>query len=190
MFNELEIFEGQLREWHTSLPPSINFDIPDRSAEPLSDELCQYLRGRYTAISELIYRPFVRICVNHSLDIPLQLLNQVVAAASKGLQYCFFRLQTSMRTRHHGLWFQLRNFTSCVLVLFAAEKAQQSPNLHAATRLELPTGWRELVLEKKQDLGSYWNERRGGIANCARILDWALHDQELEGDDFREMMGY
>lgn len=84
MLNELNIFEAQLREWHTSLPDSINFEIPEQSLEPLSDELCQYLRGRYLAIRELIYRPFVRICVNYNLDLPAYLLDQVATAASQG----------------------------------------------------------------------------------------------------------
>jgi hypothetical protein len=175
MLKDFEVFETQLNEWYSSLPPELMFPIPWGTIEPLQDELTNHLRGRYLAIRELCHRPFVRLCVNHTLDIQPDLLAQVAAVASEGLRYCMFRLQSVPRPfRHHGLWFQLRIFTTGSLILIAADRAQRDPMMNGAHSLEIPVGWREQISKTGDIYSPYWNDRRGGIWESSQILQWAL----------------
>lgn len=176
MLKDVKIFEAQLQTWHASLPSSITFTLPWHTVEPLPNELIQHLRGRYMIISELMYRPFVCLCTSHRLDIPTEVLVQVASVASRCLHFCALRVSSTRRARHHGSWFQLRSFICCAMILIAAAKAQSDPNLNAAQMLQLPSTWKELIFEKREKLSASWSDERGGIAACARILDWALNE--------------
>jgi hypothetical protein len=175
---ELAMYEIQLQEWHDSLPEFINFPMPQGDISPLSDELRQYLRGRFLAIRELMYRPFIQLCVTHVIDVPSPLLIRVSDVASQALQYCVFRLQATAppQSLHHGLWFQMRNATTCSLILIAADRARTDQNAKriAAMGLKMPIGWRERILEEMESLTRYWGVKRGGIWECYQILQWAL----------------
>jgi hypothetical protein len=175
MLKELEVFETQLEEWYTSLPPELTFPIPWDTIEPLADELSNHLRGRYLAIRELCYRPFVRLCATQTLHIKPDLLAQVGAVASHGLLYTMFRIQALRpQSRHHELWFQLRIFNTGSLILIASERAKLDPAMNAAQILDMPIGWREQILETQMILSRYCSDHRGGIWECSQILQWAL----------------
>lgn len=176
MLRHLGVFETQLHEWYTSLPAELTFPIPWGRVEPLAEELSNHLRGRYLAIRELCYRPFVRLCVTQTLDINPGLQAQVTAVASQGLLHSMFRLQAiPSQSRHHGLWFQLRIVTTCSLILIASDRAQQNPAMNAAQGLELPLGWREQIIQTQEIFSPYWNDRRGGIWESCQIIQWALN---------------
>ncbi|KAG4431370.1 hypothetical protein IFR05_013151 [Cadophora sp. M221] len=175
MFEELEMFETQLNHWYDSLPTSVKFPLPVGDIRPLDDELSQLLRARYLGIREMCYRPFVQLAVNYHLDLQPDLLTKVAAIVSQGLKYCLFRIQAvPPQWRHHGLWFQLPNSTTCALVLIAADRAQHDPALNTFRQIQLPSGWYLQILATRDLLARYWDNRRGGIWDCFRILDWAL----------------
>lgn len=175
MFRELEIFEAQLNDWYISLPPSISFPLPTGTIQPLQDELTQLLRARYLSIRELCYRPFVQLATSLPLHLPAELFEKVTKIASQGLQYCAFRLQAiPPQSRHHGLWFQLPNSTTCALILLAADRASYEPTLNAIPHIEMPPGWHAQILATRDLLAGYWKDRRGGIWDCFQILQWAL----------------
>ncbi|KAF1850049.1 uncharacterized protein K460DRAFT_411828 [Cucurbitaria berberidis CBS 394.84] len=176
LLQNAEIFEAQLQAWHVALPPSIAFTVPLQTVPALPNELIQHLRSRYMVICELTYRPFLRLCTSHKLDIPADVLARVAGLASRGLHICTLWVKSTRGERHHGLWFQLRNFVCCAMMLIAAGKAQSDPELNAAPLLQFPSDWKELILEKKKELSAFWSDERGGIADCGRLLDWALND--------------
>lgn len=178
MLKELEIFEAQLREWHQSLPPIMSFDIFDEFTTPSRNEFQHILRSRYMFISELCYRPFVKLCLNHTLDVSQELISKVAAVASHGLQLCVWRLRSVVPqyTRNHGLWFIVRNSASYSMILIAAARAQRNPLLNAVPYLQIPAGWREEISKVLDNLSLFANERRGGVMECIQMVQWALSD--------------
>lgn len=176
LLEDVAVFEAQLCEWHASLPESISFPIPQREVRPLREELRQHLRGRYFIVREVLYRPFVQICLCESpTGVPAK-LHRITTLASQGLQYCSLRIQGTRTCRHHGSWLQTRYFFTCAMILLAASKAIFDGRSSCARELVLPVGWRELIIHKKQLFGSTWQDERGGVQDCAIILDWALND--------------
>ncbi|KAK2778505.1 hypothetical protein CKAH01_11750 [Colletotrichum kahawae] len=176
MLEVFEVFDAQLTDWYESLPPPISFQIPNGEITPLADDLCQMLRGRYLTMRELLCRPFVRLASTISIGITVSehMVTRVAEIASRGLQYCLFRIQATSSTPHHGLWLQLRGFVTCSLVLTAAERAQSIPSLNMPTRVVYPQNWKRTILAQKEILSNCWEYEEGGISDCARVLDWAL----------------
>jgi hypothetical protein len=176
MLGVIDVFEPQLAEWYSSLPPFVSFKTPKSHATPMQDELSQHLFSRYLHIREILYRPFVHLCVMYSLDLPDGMLMRVIDAANLCLAHCLHRIESTTVTRHHGLWFQLRSFVTCSLVLIAVERAKKLPLLNVAALLELPSGWKNALHSRKGILYKYQNKEVGGVENCYSILDWALDE--------------
>lgn len=173
MLEELDIFETQLQEWYASLPPWVTFPLPSADIGPLPNELSQFLRGRYLLTRELIYRPFVRVCVSQPLDIPRYILSRVASVGSQGLQYCFYRLCCGIQSRHHGTWFQLRVWATCSLILVAAARSKNQLLLNGASELVFPSNWREKVLHTRNHLSKDYAHASGGTQDYVKLLDWA-----------------
>lgn len=176
LLKDVRIFEFELSDWHASLPPNLTFPMPSKPIGPLANELSQHLRGRFMMALELMYRPFVRICISQNLEIGSELLGQVTTVASQGLQYCVLRIQAIGKVCHHGLWFQLRNFASFALILSAASKACSNPALNAPPMLDLPQDWRSVIIQKKSYLAVHWSDSKGGTLELGKLIDWALDD--------------
>ncbi|WQF76609.1 Putative zn(2)Cys(6) fungal-type DNA-binding domain-containing protein [Colletotrichum destructivum] len=176
MLEVFEVFEAQLTDWYEQLAPPISFQVPAGDIAPLTDDLCQALRGRYLAMRELLCRPFVCLASTISVGITVSesTTARVAEIASRGLQYCLFRIQATSSSPHHGLWLQLRSFVTCSLLLTAAERAQTIPSLNMPTRLIYPQNWRRTILAQKDVLSNCWEFEEGGISDCAKVLDWAL----------------
>ncbi|KAK7458410.1 hypothetical protein Landi51_01233 [Colletotrichum acutatum] len=176
MLEVFEVFDAQLSDWYESLPPPISFQIPTGDIAPLGDDLCQMLRGRYLAMKELLCRPFVRLAstISIALTVSEHMVARVAELASRGLQYCLFRIQATSSTPHHGLWLQLRGFVTCSLILTAAERAQSIPSLNMPTKVTYPHSWKRTIFAQKEILSNCWEFEEGGISDCARVLDWAL----------------
>lgn len=176
MLRDLEMFETQVNDWYLSLPPSIKFPHPFGTIQPLEDEINQLLRARYLGIRELCCRPFVELVINYDLsNMPSELLAKVGGIASQGLQYCMFRLQAvPPQYRHHGLWFQLPNSTTCALVLLAADRARHELQPNAIEHLKMPQGWREQILTTHDLLAGYWKSRQGSVWAYFQVFQWAL----------------
>lgn len=176
MLEVFEVFDAQLSDWYESLPPPISFQIPTGDIAPLGDDLCQMLRGRYLAMKELLCRPFVRLAstISIALTVSEHMVARVAELASRGLQYCLFRIQATSSTPHHGLWLQLRGFVTCSLILTAAERAQSIPSLNMPTKVTYPQNWKRTIFAQKEILSNCWEFEEGGISDCARVLDWAL----------------
>ncbi|OLN83420.1 Glucose transport transcription regulator RGT1 [Colletotrichum chlorophyti] len=176
MLEVFEVFEAQLTDWYESLPAPVSFQIPSGEISPLQDDMCQMLRGRYLAMRELLCRPFVRLASTISIGITVSehMVIRVAEIASRGLQYCLFRIQATPSTPHLGLWMQLRGFVTCSLILTAAERAQSIPSLNMPTRMVYPPNWKRTIFAQKDILSNCWEYEEGGISDCARVLDWAL----------------
>lgn len=176
MLEVFEVFDAQLTDWYESLPPPISFQTPSGEIAPLADDVCQILRGRYLAMRELLCRPFVCLASTISIGITVSehMLTRVAELASRGLQYCLFRIQATSSTPQHGLWLQLRAFVTCSLILTAIERAQSIPSLNMPTRVVSPNNWKRAILAQKETLSNCWEFEEGGISDCARVLDWAL----------------
>ncbi len=136
MLQDYKLFDSQLGDWQKSLPLEISFPPPSSSITLEPNQLKRILRSRYLAIQELLCRPFVRICLNCTLTLPKELINEIVSIASRGLQYCTWRLQAtcSMDRLDHGLWMWVRNNTACSLILIWA-RSYKLPLLSDASRL-------------------------------------------------------
>ncbi|OBT96756.2 hypothetical protein VE01_04224 [Pseudogymnoascus verrucosus] len=176
MLRDLEMFETQVNDWYLSLPPSIKFPHPFGTIQPLEDEINQLLRARYLGIRELCCRPFVELVINNDLsNMPSELLAKVGGIASQGLQYCMFRLQAvPPQYRHHGLWFQLPNSTTCALILLAADRARHELQPNAIEHIKMPQGWREQILTTHDLLAGYWKSRQGSVWAYFQVFQWAL----------------
>ncbi|TEA13911.1 Glucose transport transcription regulator RGT1 [Colletotrichum sidae] len=177
MLDVFEAFDAQLTDWYESLPPPVSFQVPSGDIAPLlADDLCHVLRGRYLTMREMLCRPFVRLASTISIGITVseQTVARVAEIASRGLQYCLFRIQATSSVPHHGLWLQLRGFVTCSLILTAAERAQTIPSLNVPTRMVYPQNWRRTIFAQKDILSNCWEYEEGGISNCARVLEWAL----------------
>jgi hypothetical protein len=173
---EVELFETQLHEWHLSLPLVLKFDIPQGTTiAPHPDELIQILRNRFLTIRELIHRPFVRLCVENSLGaLEPDLRNTVAALASKGLQYCMYKMTQISPQRHQGTWFMTRNHATNAIILNAANMARNDATLLGAASMVMPDGWREGVRNMMDQIGPYWDDDSGDIAEIRRVVEWAL----------------
>jgi hypothetical protein len=77
---------------------------------------------------------------------------------------------------HQGTWFGLRNVVTSSLVLIAAYKAQNAPNLPLVHELVLPEGWRRIISNAFGMLSPYWNVSGSGGAEMRRVLQSALDD--------------
>lgn len=177
MLADVELFETQLREWHSSLPAMLKFDIPEGPfIRAYPDELKQILRHRYLTSRELIYRPFVRLCVEHELDsLEPHLRAAVVTLATNGLQYCMYKLSQVSHQRHQGTWFMIRNYATNSMILLAASKARNNPSFLGAASMIMPEGWRERILQTTREIGPCWDgDGAGGVGEIRRVVEWAL----------------
>jgi hypothetical protein len=176
MLTDVELFETQLREWHSSLPPMLNFDIPTGPFIPTyPDELKQILRHRYLTSRELIYRPFVRLCVEHELDSLEPHLRAAVAnLATSGLQYCMYKISQVSPQRHQGSWFMMRSYATNSMILLAASKARNNPSFLGAASMVMPQGWREVILQTMREIGPCWDDGPGGVGELRHVVEWAL----------------
>jgi hypothetical protein len=176
MLADVELFETQLREWHSSLPPMLKFDIPEGPfIQTYSDELKQILRHRYLTSRELIYRPFVRLCVEHELDsLEPHLRAAVATLASNGLQYCMYKISQVLLQRHQGTWFMIRNYATNSMIMLAVSKARNNPRFLGAASIIVPEGWRDRILQTMLEIGPCWDDGPGGVGEIRRLVEWAL----------------
>lgn len=176
MLSEVELFETQVHEWHAALPPMLKFDIPDGPLlqdEP--DELKQILRHRYLTNRELIYRPFVRLCVEHELDfLEPHLRDAVARLATQGLGYCMYKLCQLSPQRHQGTWFMLRGYATHSMILLAASKARRKLSFLGAASMVMPEGWRDRIVQTMQELGPCWDDGPGGVGEIRHAVERAL----------------
>lgn len=176
LLSHVDVMEAQLLTWHTSLPPSLSFERPVGTLRLLPDELTQILQMRYLTICELLYQPFIRICLEHRLDVDPVLRTSITEIASRGLSCQMSRLQVISPYRHQGTWFGLRSIASSTLVLAAASKAQRNPNLLGAADLVIPDEWRKQASMTIESMNRFWSEENGGIRQMKRLVDWALSE--------------
>jgi hypothetical protein len=176
MLSDVELFETQVHEWHLALPPMLKFDIPEGPfLQPEPDELKQILRHRYLTNRELIYRPFIRLCVEHELDsLEPNLRAAVTSLASHGLQYCMYKLSQLSPQRHQGTWFMIRGYATHAMILLAASKARKNPNFLGAAGIMMPDDWRERISQTMQELGPCWDDGPGGVGEIRRLVEWGL----------------
>ena len=176
MLADVELFETQLHEWHSSLPPILKFDIPKGPfIRTYPDELKQILRHRYLTSRELIYRPFVRLCVEHELDsLEPHLRAAVATLATSGLQYCMYKLSQVSSQRHQGTWFMICNYATTSMIWLASSKAQNNPSLLGAASMIMPESWRERILQTMREIGPCWDDSPGGVGEIRRAVEWAL----------------
>lgn len=171
---DVQIFETQLMKWHASLPPILSFLIPHGKLSGISDEPSLILRFRYLTISELLYRPFVQLCVENRLDLDPELSRSVTTMASRCLQACMHKLESiSYRhpTRHQGTWLGLGSIATCIAVLAAANRARRDPQLFGAAGLIMPVGWYEQGLRIVELWGRFWNGKTGGTQRIKQVID-------------------
>jgi hypothetical protein len=176
MRSEVELFETQVHEWHSSLPEKLKFDIPEGPfLQDETDELKQILRHRYLTNRELIYRPFIRLCVEHELQsLEPHLRAAVASLASQGLQYCMYKLSQLSPQRHQGTWFMIRGVATHSMILLAAGKARRNPSFLDAASMVMPEGWRERIVQTMHELGPCWDNGPGGVGEIRRVVEWAL----------------
>lgn len=176
MLADVEIFETQVYEWHAALPAMLRFDIPEGAClQPEPDELKRILRHRYVTQRELIYRPFVRLCVERELDsLEANLSAAVARLATSGLQYCVYKICQLEPQRHHGTWFMMRAFATHSMILLAASRARKSPRFIGAASMTMPEGWRERIVQTMQEIGPCWDDGPGGVGEIKRVVEWAL----------------
>ncbi|KAH6884492.1 hypothetical protein B0T10DRAFT_539887 [Thelonectria olida] len=179
MIRHTEIFEAQIFEWRSSLPPQLQFDIPtDLTLPEISDLMTVVLRQRYLSSLELAYRPLLRICT----DFPLEVLqgydgpfrSRVAELASQNLRFSYLKILRISSRLHHGTWFNLRSLTGSCLRFAAAEKAQRDRQLAGAQQLQIPPNWRSRVINGLEILQPYWTSNRGGGAGLMALIDQAL----------------
>jgi hypothetical protein len=178
MLADLEMYETQLHEWYNLLPPRISFPLPSDTGKPCPDEFQQILRSRFMFIRDLCYRPFIQLCLNHTLDIPHELMVKAAGAASRGLQHCAWRLQfmSSHRTHSQGLWFMIRVMASCSMILIGAVRARDDVLLNAAALLQIPEDWRGQIMRVLDILSPFAREKRGGVRDCIQLVKSALQE--------------
>jgi len=172
MLSILEMIEAQLNEWYTSLPSTIAFDLPYAGLVPaIEDDLRYILRSRYITMREQLYRPFVRMCIEHKLDnVSFQLVEKLANIASEGLLYATYRLQIFVISRHQGLWSALRGYITCSMILIAASRAQGRPDRVAAKSIVFPINWKDQIQNKLERFGSYAREPAGGCSEIYQLL--------------------
>lgn len=177
---DYKMFGSQLDDWYKSLPSEISFPPPNSSIGPDSNPLKRILRSRYLSIRELLCRPFVRICLNYTLNLPQELIDEIASVASSGLQHCVWRLQAvgAMDRLDHGLWIWVRNNTACSMILIGAARSTRFPALNVASLLWLPENWHRAILSFLDGLEVYSKETRGGVIDCYKLICWSL--QELQ----------
>ncbi|KAL2839838.1 hypothetical protein BJY01DRAFT_24646 [Aspergillus pseudoustus] len=183
LLQSYRLFKAQLESWYKSLPPQISFPPPSATIGPEPDPFRRILRSRYLAILELLCRPFVRICLNHTLSLNSDLIDEIASVASEGLQCCAWRLQAirTLKRLDHGVWIWVRNSTACSMILIGAARSSMFPELNAAARLRLSENWRENILAFLEGVEMFSREPRGGVRECYRLICSSiegLHDTE------------
>lgn len=178
LLHDYRIFWSQLDDWYHSLPSEISFPLPTSRVGPEVDPPKRILRSRFLSIRELLCRPFVRICLNYTLNLPQELIDEMASTASLGLQYAAWRLQAvgSMNRLDHGLWIWVRNNTACSMILIGAARSNRIPSLNAAARMWLPDDWHDDILSFLKGLEMYSNETRGGVMDCYRLICSSLEE--------------
>ncbi|KAH6974982.1 hypothetical protein BKA56DRAFT_82196 [Ilyonectria sp. MPI-CAGE-AT-0026] len=183
LLRDYKIFSSQLEDWYESLPQEISFDPPDSSIAPESNPFKLVMRSRYLFISELLCRPFVRICLNYFLDFPEDLIVEITSRASLGLQFCVWRLQSAGKPTRldHGMWTGIRNNTANAMILIGASRRDQHSTLNVASRLWLPENCRPVVETFLDGLEILSEETRGGVKDCYDLIRWGLDGFEDKG---------
>jgi hypothetical protein len=178
MLSDLDMFNTQLDQWYTSLPAVISFELPDGEyIPPVIDDLRFILRGRYLMMRELMYRPFVELCIEHTFaGLEVDSVDKVASLASHCLQDAVYRLQVATFFRHHGLWYNLRNLVAYAMLLIATERAQSRPDRYAAQRIILPRNWRHRIDGALARAETYTQEPAGGTAEIFALLWERLGD--------------
>lgn len=185
IIHQTNLFEAQINEWRSSLPPRLQFDIAtDLTLPEVNDLMTVVLRQRYLSSLELAYRPLLRICTDFALqDSDLQggidggldtLRSRAAELASQNLRLSYLKIQGISRRLHHGTWFHLRSLTGSCLRFAAAEKAQRDRRLAGAQELQIPPGWRARVVDGLDTLQPYWTSNRGGGAGLLALIEQAL----------------
>ncbi|CAH0058438.1 unnamed protein product [Clonostachys solani] len=179
MIRNTEILEEQIKQWRSSLPPQLHFDVPTDLTLPELDEwMTTVLRQRYLSSLELTYRPLVRICTDFPLegiegyDAPLR--SRVAELASRNLHYSYLKILRIRSRLHHGTWFNLRSLTGACLRFAAVERAQRDRKLIGASEIRIPPNWRSCVISRINTLEQYWTSNRGGGAGLLALIDQAL----------------
>jgi hypothetical protein len=177
---EVDLFEAQLRDWHSSLPPVIYFSATVDLGSSNYDELTEILHMRYLTALELLYRPFVRICVEHRfLDEPDTIRASVADLASRGLQCCIQKLkklQVPAPVVHQGSWLGLRTIAVSTMVLTAAHRSKRDPRLLAAAEMVMPQDWQNQIRQTVAGMNRFWSESCGGANKIKQLLDRAMAD--------------
>ena len=167
------VLDGHLHDWHSSLPPMLQFNEPaGYKLTPHTDDYIQILRHRYLTCKELLCRPFVRLVVETPMSFGEQLTAQVLIRASVCLQYCMLKLSQVAPHRHQGTWFGLRNAASALLILCSVNLAHRSRP--TSRDLHLPEGWDTTAHHAVEVLRPLCHEERGGASSIGRLLQYVL----------------
>ncbi|KAE8357172.1 hypothetical protein BDV27DRAFT_139831 [Aspergillus caelatus] len=178
LLRDYKILSSHVEDWYKSLPQEISFDPPNSPITPEVDWFKNILRARYLLICEILCRPFLRICLNYTLNLSEQLKTEVARIASLGLQYCVWSLQSvgNLTRLDHGMWTGIRYFTANAMILIGAARSHMFPALNGACYIWLPTDWRGSVKHFLDTLEIFSEETRGGVIECYKIILWGLED--------------
>ena len=137
-----ELLKTQLHDWYTSLPATLQFDITEGySALPHDDDLIQILFHRYLSCRELLTRPFLKICVESSLEVEPQLRGRLISLAARCSRILMLKISHVTPYRHQGNWFLLRTVATASCILGAVHLASQRLPLKAAREVGSPPDW-------------------------------------------------
>lgn len=182
LYQNVDVLEAQLAEWHKALPSTISFQAPNDTMVPPSDELSSILHFRYLVISELTYRPFVQLCVEHELDMEASRLSSIVLMAEHCLRLCVFKLQELSNLtprRHHGTWFGLNTILLSSLILSAVYRARRDPKRLGAASIVMPNGWKEEITRTVRQWHRFLQAKNGGAQKIKQSIDWILRDVDI-----------
>ena len=171
MISVAEEFMHLLNQWHNGLPPLVRFNEETLHEIP-REELPFMLRARMLEIRSWIFRPFLFYAVHHSPADTQQAI--LLPWVEQALHNSVLLIETSsLRHRHHGVWYTNRvSANSALTILLAAKR-----------NLELPNGWRNAVQLAVETL-FYWEAEGPGDMRKARlILEELLDDLLRDGND-------
>lgn len=88
------MMKTQIHNWYLSLPSLLQFDIPtELDIPPMTDDLALILRYCYLGLREYVGRPFVRLCVDYSLqNIEPSLRSSVTSLASQSVHHGIIKI--------------------------------------------------------------------------------------------------
>lgn len=152
-----ETLEELATEWLETLPPAMSL----HTSQEDDDVLKFILRGHFLNLWEVIYWPWLEICLNQGARDPT-----IHAYGQKALQIAIDRIRINkpgFRHRHHGTWLMLQSCTRSALLLIGVHYDVEASAM-------LPHGWQEPVFDTIELL-RFWQHEAIDVAARLRILE-------------------